>query len=1080
MRAFVPTGADGARVIEELKQLSQVKRVIENPAGAPGAGIPHMRPGVTRQLAGGRKPIVSAPGIVKDMERITGQPIRVGKGWFAQRKAAGWFNPRTESIRIKEANDLDVAAHEVGHALQKKMLLWNVRFPRGVVEEMLALGHLLYGARKPHGGYMREGFAEYVAARLWGQDVATLTPLTHYWFEDSLLRDHPDLRQPLDDLQARLTAWNQQGSIARVASQINRIQRGPVAALKRGWETLSFFFTRRAWTDFAAPLEVAQRKLIKQGGLKPEDINPEMKPYEVLAATRMTAPGTARHFVMKAAINTGGTAVGPSLKDVLQPVWKRIEDFLPYAYARRAQVLLARGINPGISQEDADYTVQQLDSPEFDEAVKGLTQWSDYLLDYVVESGGLSREAADAIRLLNPIYLPLKVFFDETFMGGSEVRGKRGVVDQPKAVLRIKGSGRQKIDPLEAFVQQAEFMIKLGNKLQVGKAMVSLAERVPGSAWFAEKVQPPTEAHPFKLEDIARELEAMGVDLGGADLDQILTVFNTAARYTGRQNIVVIWRDGKRQFWEINPKIYQVLTDMDREFWPAWMMTVAAPASRAMKLGATGLSAPFALVKNPLRDVQTWNVYAEAKHLTPLAAMRGLWEELRDTDIAQLYSAAGGHMTTFLGMDRATTVRTIEEAMASGVKGKGLMYARHPLDAMRGFFSAFESGPRISEFKDAYEKAAKKWGRGSRGALIEAILAGKDSTVDFTRAGLVSMAINQLVPFFNPQVQSMSKFYRAFKKHKVLATARAFTWITLPSIALWWAYKDEDWWKELPAWAKYGTFNISPDGGKTIIRIPGAFELHYVFGALPVAALDAAYQSAVKKNDTEAARSISDATMESIKGFLPVNVESQESFILSMTPQFGKPLAEVGLNWSEFQSHPIIPPYEEEQKELKDIYREYTTETAKAIAKAFNVSPVKVSPMQVEHLLSGYTGGLGLNAVRWSETVAGIGKKRKDRGLADIPVAGALFGRSPFGPRSASVQEMYDVRERLRKKKGSGTATQDELLRLGQIEYQSLEIARLKKKALEVEGREEIQRINREITDRARVALGKERLKKAE
>jgi hypothetical protein len=55
-------------------------------------------------------------------------PIRTGK--FRDR-ALGIFKPREEVIRSKFANDIEVIAHEVGHALQK--YLWPESFKKNLI-----------------------------------------------------------------------------------------------------------------------------------------------------------------------------------------------------------------------------------------------------------------------------------------------------------------------------------------------------------------------------------------------------------------------------------------------------------------------------------------------------------------------------------------------------------------------------------------------------------------------------------------------------------------------------------------------------------------------------------------------------------------------------------------------------------------------------------------------------------------------------------------------------------------------------------------------------------------------------------
>jgi hypothetical protein len=285
-----------------------------------------------------------------------------------------------------------------------------------------------------------------------------------------------------------------------------------------------------------------------------------LSPSKVRAALKMNAAGTGQYAISEGMVNAQGRKVGPSLAEVLEPVkdsvyakGKAPGSFMLYAFARRALTLLDRGINPGVSRADAKYVVQQYETPAFKAASDGLTTWANGLIDYVVQSGGLSSEAAQAIRDANPVYLPLQRFFDESYMGPRGLGGGMGEVNKGSPVKRIKGSGRRVVDPVRALAVQAEAFIRVGNEMRVARALADLAEKVPGSAWFAEKVAPPQEISKVTVEDLAKQLEAAGADLNAADMQAVLSIVKQSAGYVGKDNIVTLWRKGQREFWSCIP-----------------------------------------------------------------------------------------------------------------------------------------------------------------------------------------------------------------------------------------------------------------------------------------------------------------------------------------------------------------------------------------------------------------------------------------------------------------------------------------------------------------------------------------------
>lgn len=993
--------------------------------------------------------------IVKELETVSGTPIRYGHGYFAPRRAMGWFDPRNNAIRLRTAEDIVTAAHEVGHSIHKFVLQDRQGFPRPVATELDRLGRDLYGSRVPNGGYIREGMAEYVAKYLIGDDMTKDAPELHKWLRANMT---PEKLKGLDAARDLYRKWDEAGAVGRVMGKIHTVEAGPVAQLKDGWEKLTHFFSRQMWTNKFAPLDDVVAEIKKQHGLS--DLEPTKNPAVMAAALEKNAPGTARSFIFNAAVDTKGDVVGGSLADALKEIpHKELPELMAYSYARRAVDLWERDINPGITLADAKATVAQLESPQRRAALDGMTTWSNHLLDYVVKSGGLTATEAKLIRDANPVYVPLKRYFDEVERGGGGV-ARSGFVNQGKAVQKIRGSGRSVINPIDSFIRQADSMIRLGNKLRVGRSIVDLANEKPGLAWFAQKVEDPKESTTFSVRDLKRQLEKAGADLSSADLDATMSVFQNAGEYRGRQNIVSIVRNGQREFWELDPDVYRVVTHMDHEALPTYLSALAAP-KRMVQLGATGVNAGFSLIANPIRDAFTWAVYSKGQHLTPAEAFKGLWSGLSKSPEAQRWKALGGELSTLMGQDRIAAGRAVEEALARTGKEKAWITLRHPIDALREHLGIFESGPRIAEFTRVLKDAEQKWGKGTENAYLEALLASKEATVNFTRAGVIGQALNQLVPFFNARIQGASKFYRTFggpegKSAALKATAQAVAWITVPSMALWYINKDEEWYKELKPWEKGAFWVWSTDHGKTKYRIPKPQELGYVFGSVPEAFADYAY----RKN----ARGVSDAMWGTMDSLMPFGLSQGAAGVADVLPAAVKPLIEAGLNYDTFKNRPIVDPFLEKRKLPKDQYQKYTTEIAKQIGAWLNISPSKI-----DHTVSGYTGGLGLDVARGIELATGLRKGKDIEGLEDVPVIGRLGVRPSPG---VSVDHMHEVDASLRQKVGSKVATEAEKVTLKRIASAKTAIDHARLAAEGAKG-DDLHLLNSWSTHMAQWALGK-------
>src|SRR5690606_7928634 len=120
---------------------------------------------------------VNAPEIIRALEQVARAaggrvPFRVGLPHKRSRGVLGYFEVMPEVVRIRTANDITTAAHELGHALEKiiygrpKGTPWKKPLISGKLQkELSALGRALYGDTVPAGGYKREGFAEFI--RIW-------------------------------------------------------------------------------------------------------------------------------------------------------------------------------------------------------------------------------------------------------------------------------------------------------------------------------------------------------------------------------------------------------------------------------------------------------------------------------------------------------------------------------------------------------------------------------------------------------------------------------------------------------------------------------------------------------------------------------------------------------------------------------------------------------------------------------------------------------------------------------------------------------------------------------------------------
>ena len=277
-----------------------------------------------------------------------------------------------------------------------------------------------------------------------------------------------------------------------------------------------------------------------------------------------------------------------------------------------------------------------------------------------------------------------------------------------------------------------------------------------------------------------------------------------------------------------------------------------------------------------------------------------------------------------------------------------------------------------------------------------------------------------MTPYFNASLQGQRKLWRQIliggdgkndaQRVRIQRAAwmNAITSITLPALGLWAAFHDTDWYRDLPGWRKAGFFNFPI--GDTIVSLPKPFELGTLFGAIPEAFMEAW----VAENGTP-------PTMGTllIDGLFPY-FKGPGAFL----PALIQPMVELTTNWDFFRGRPMTPEWLVSNRIPEQQYTMYTSEAAKAMSLAFGG---KVTPMEIEKIIGGYSAGYLTYAARVIEDITGI----KDHpGFRANPMQ--RFFRSPHR-QGFFAQEVYHIEDILDQKAGSRTASIAEMQLRGSI-----------------------------------------------
>lgn len=347
--------------------------------------------------------------------------------------------------------------------------------------------------------------------------------------------------------------------------------------------------------------------------------------------------------------------------------------------------------------------------------------------------------------------------------------------------------------------------------------------------------------------------------------------------------------------------------------------------------------APVYAVRQIIRDpLNVWLTNATSS-VPVLDAMRELGKMVagRSEAEAKLMSAGAISSNVFTGDQR-----DMEMFMRDLTAGKSFWdktMAKADAFAMQG-----DAATRAIVYNDSIAK-----GMSEQQALLRTL-----ESMNFSRRGLSpSMRwLSVMIPFFNAQIQGLDVLYRAFRgqmPYNEQLEIRKKLWLrgmmlaggTMAYAAV---MQDDDAYKRAKPEERLANWFVYVPGVSEPVRVPIPFELGYAFKALPEALFN---------------KLMSDDKGKDLTTGMGKLLMQSNPFAL---PQAVKPLTEVVLGKSFFAGD--IESAREQRMLPTERYRETTTEIAKLIGSA--TGDMGLTPIKVDYLIRGYTGGLGIALVQ--------------------------------------------------------------------------------------------------------------------
>jgi len=437
-----------------------------------------------------------------------------------------------------------------------------------------------------------------------------------------------------------------------------------------------------------------------------------------------------------------------------------------------------------------------------------------------------------------------------------------------------------------------------------------------------------------------------------ASLEQAVAMGIATKTTAYQKNNLWTMQNGKKVHWHVDDTlVLDALNALNFQGYNNPAMKAAAKFKHALTVGVT--VSPVFRIRNLMRDTLQTVAVADSSYNPIKNAIMGWQLTAKDSDtMAQLL--AGGGAVRFGSFNDGQQAESARRMIAHGFADSQILDTP---DKLKRFFSKLwrgyqEGGDRAETMNRAavYQRTLAQ-----TGSHLQASYAARD-LMNFTSLGSSAAirALAQVLPFFNARLQGLDKLARGAKDDPKRFAAVAGT-IGMASALLYLLQADDEEYTALPDYVRDTYWPVKLGG--TWAYIPKPFEI----GAL----------GTVVERFTELAVAGNDYQAKDFKDTL-VSILA-ENLSMNPVPQIVRPLGEAWFNHDMFRNQ-AIDSMADERLLPQERYSANTSAAAIAAGRA-----LEVSPKRIEHMVRGYFGWLGTQALSIADVVA--------RPLIDLPTS---------------------------------------------------------------------------------------------
>lgn len=1023
-------------------------------------------------------PVTRRTDIRKTIEDYLG--IGIQKGHFRQR-AYGIYNTKTDSIRTKELKDMDSILHEVGHALD---LGNRLEIDKESIADELLKAINKYGGYEgnPRSVLLDEGWAEVIreyaiipeqAKAEYPQSVAVL---------EELRKADKDFDNFIGKVQEQIYNYIHQNPQNRVLSNMSIGEQTDKKEITP--KTIKENIVKLVWDkDYA--LKATVEEFAKANGRAP---TPSENAY-LLARLASGVQTKAISMISDGYINEKGETMIPGLSklgDILGNNPERFNDLRSFLVAQRDLDYKAKTLKTGIRTMDSQAVIKQFEKDtQIQRAAKIVHNTLDGVLTYAVDNGLITRVDADQIRQSNAFYVPMQRVLENR---NNQV-GRRGAVSD--IIKSRTGSELDIKDVLENIVVNSTNIIQQVENNSVLRALYKQGDEAGMKNNVFEKIPAPMQkVGTAQLSTWEKELQKQGIDTNKIDFEKTIDIFAPNNKIDTKNRITsFIDEKGNRVYLQFSDEVlFNTIMNLDKNT-NSMFLKIMRNMNMPLKYGATMANVGFAL-PNMISDTVQAAIFSEAGFIPVVDNALGVLDILtasnktvanfmkqvapeyanRINRMYTLYEQSGASSSTRLSQYRKSSQELMRDVYGTknsetlGIK-ESFKPLKRLLDIMTYIPEISEQSTRFKVFEKNYEAYRKKGGT-ELDARIKAAIESRDATQDFGRTGTLMKEVNQLIPFSAARVGSAYTFVEKVKANPKRTVARIAV-LTAVAMAIKAIGYDDKEIEELNQRKKDDNFVFKIGDSIITIKKPQGILRSIVNLAEYIQDLATGHIEEGKEGE-RLGEWINNAIMDNMPA----------DSITGLVPNAFAPLIENAINKDFYYNTDIVKSYDLDLPDSEQYY-DYNSQLAILLGQIFNYSPAKI-----DNLISGYFGGLGTqvtDTIDWISGKLGLSAEEPAMGAEENAI-GKRFVVN-VNTNSASIDEIYDRKTELTKKKNGGTITDEETEELEKITEAISNISSLNKQIKEIkqsltisaeQKAVQIKDLQKQKTDTARQALGKD------